>query len=70
MRDVGHGSLKAGEKVLDRFVQKVRNGGRAEETAAAPINIFAAVTPTVTPNYREIKECLVLLGEIEVLLLP
>jgi hypothetical protein len=51
MRDVGHGSLKAGEKVLDRFVQKVRNGGRAEETAAAPINIFAAVTPTVTPNY-------------------
>jgi hypothetical protein len=25
MRDVGHGSLKAGEEVLDRFVQRIRN---------------------------------------------
>jgi hypothetical protein len=25
VRDVGHGSLKAGEKVLDLFVKKVRN---------------------------------------------
>jgi hypothetical protein len=24
VRDVGNGSLKAGEKVLDKFVQKVR----------------------------------------------
>ena len=25
VQDIGHGSLKAGEKVLDHFVQKVRN---------------------------------------------
>jgi hypothetical protein len=25
VRDVGNGSLKAGEKVLDKFVEKVRN---------------------------------------------
>jgi hypothetical protein len=25
VRDVGNGSLKSGEAVLDRFVQKVRN---------------------------------------------
>jgi hypothetical protein len=25
VRDIGHGSLKAGKEVLDRFVAKVRN---------------------------------------------
>jgi hypothetical protein len=35
VRDVGHGSLKAGEKVLDRFVQKVRNEA-ARTTKALP----------------------------------
>jgi hypothetical protein len=54
VRDVGHGSLKKGERVLDLFVKKVRDESTASsEAAAAPcpqlIN-WVPVTPVVTPT--------------------
>jgi hypothetical protein len=36
VRDVGHGSLSAGEKVLDRFVQKVRNKAAQHQKLLPP----------------------------------
>jgi hypothetical protein len=36
VRDVGHGSLKAGEEVLDRFVQKVRNEAQQTQKLLPP----------------------------------
>jgi hypothetical protein len=35
-RDVANGSLKAGEKVLDRFVQKVRNEAQRHQKLLPP----------------------------------
>jgi hypothetical protein len=34
--DVGHGSLKAGEKVLDKFGEKVRNEAQQTQKLLPP----------------------------------
>ena len=36
VRDVGNGSLKAGEKVLDAFVRKVRNTTQHQKLLPPP----------------------------------
>jgi hypothetical protein len=36
VRDVGHGSLKAGERVLDLFVKKIRNEARRTQKLLPP----------------------------------
>jgi hypothetical protein len=35
-RDVGHGCLKAGEKVLDLFVKKVRDNAQHQKLLPPP----------------------------------
>jgi hypothetical protein len=36
VRDLGHGSLKAGERVLDKFVQKVRSEAQHHQKLLPP----------------------------------
>jgi hypothetical protein len=36
VRDLGHGSLKAGERVLDLFVEKVRNEAQQTQKLLPP----------------------------------
>jgi hypothetical protein len=43
VRDVGHGDLKAGERVLDLFVKKVRAGAQRQRKLLPPTAAAAAV---------------------------